>query len=98
MKSERTQLGIDQATMAARMGLSQSAYSRIEAGETTMNVWQLRQCAHLLRKSVTQLVDQVDRYEAHLAEQGIEIVAERRTNPAAALIGLAILAAVLSSK
>lgn len=96
VKAERIRRCIDQGAMAASLGISQSAYSRLESGDTTMNVWQLRSCARVLRLSVVKLMHSVERYETQLAAQGIEIVAEKRTNPAAALIGLAILAAFLS--
>jgi transcriptional regulator with XRE-family HTH domain len=98
VKAERGRIKMDQGSMAASLGLSQSAYSRLESGEATMNVWQLRQCAHQLGKSVAELMRVVDRYETQILQQGIEVVAERKTNPGAALIGLAILAAVLTSK
>ena len=98
IKAERGKQGIDQGAMALALGLSQSAYSRLESGEATMNVWQLRQCALQLGRPVAELMKVVERYEARIAEPGIEVVAERKTNPAAALIGLAILAAVLAGK
>lgn len=97
IKSERGHQGIDQASMAGSLGVSQSAYSRLESGDTTMNVWQLRLCASALGLTVSQLMAKVEVVARQIEGQGIEIVAERRTNPAAALIGLAILAAFLGS-
>ena len=81
--------------MAQHLGLSQSAYSRLETGDTNMSVWQLRACASKLGMSVSELMKRVEVYEQRLAAQAIQIVPEKKSNPAAALIGLAILAALL---
>lgn len=96
IKQRRTSQGVDQVDMASALGVSQSAYSRIESGDTTMNVWQLRTCAELLDVSPSRLLEQVQRHEHQLSSQGVKVVAEKRTNPAAALIGIAILAALLA--
>lgn len=95
IKNERTRLTIDQGSMASALGLSQSAYSRLESGDSTMSVWQMRECARLLNLSVAELLERVDAFERRLQQANVEVVAEKRTNPAAALIGLAILAALL---
>lgn len=96
IKAERLRQGIDQGRIATELGLSQSAYSRLESGDSTMSVWQMHECARLLGLPVAQLLQRVDQYQVQLTMQGVAIVAEKRTNPAAALIGLAILAALLS--
>jgi transcriptional regulator with XRE-family HTH domain len=97
IKKLREGAHIDQGAMAAQLGLSQSAYSRLECGETNMNVWQLRACAAALGQQPAQLLALAQRREMQLQAQGIAIVPEKRTNPAGALIGLAILAALLAS-
>lgn len=95
IKHQRIAAGIDQAHMAAQLGLSQSAYSRLETGDTVMNVWQLRLCCDGLGVPAALLMAEVQRHEDQLRTRGISIVAEKRTNPAAAVIGIAILAAIL---
>ncbi|HEX6706062.1 MAG TPA: helix-turn-helix transcriptional regulator [Albitalea sp.] len=97
IKYFRTNAGIDQGTMAAYLELSQSAYSRIESGDTVVNVWQLRKCCEALGSSPSQVLSEVQFREEQLQAQGVEIVPEKRTNPGAALIGIAILAALLAS-
>jgi transcriptional regulator with XRE-family HTH domain len=96
IRHSRIAQNVDQAAMAVALGVSQSAYSRMESGDTNMNVWQLRTCAHQLGTLPSRLIAQVEVHERQLAAQGVTIVAEKRTNPTAALIGLAILAALLS--
>ncbi|WP_394418082.1 helix-turn-helix domain-containing protein [Roseateles sp. BYS78W] len=97
IKDERTRLAIDQGSMARALGLSQSAYSRLESGDSTMNVWQMRECARLLNLTVADLLMRVDAFELQLQQAKVEVVAEKRTNPAAALIGLAVLAMLLKA-
>jgi hypothetical protein len=97
IKRFRDDARIDQGTMAAHLRMSQSAYSRIEGGDTNMNVWQLRACAAALNRRPADVLAEVQKRELQLQKQGINIVAEKRTNPAAALIGIAILVALLSS-
>ena len=96
VKHARSERKIDQLSMATALGVTQSAYSRIESGDTNMNVWQLRTCAEQLGIAPSRLLAEVEAREADLRAQGVAIVAEKRSNPAAALIGLAILAALLS--
>lgn len=95
IKAGRVAQRIEQAAMAAHLGLSQSAYSRLESGDTNMSVWQLRACALKLGTTVSAVTRNVEGLEQQLAAQNIKIVPEKKANPAAALIGLAILAAFL---
>jgi hypothetical protein len=61
-----------------------------------MNVWPLRTYAEQFGMSLSHLLAQVEGHERQLSARGVAVVAEKRSNPAAALIGLAILAAWLS--
>lgn len=97
IKQLRLSKGIDQLAMAAALGISQSSYSRIESGDTNMNVWQLRGCAEQLGVSPSSLLKRVEVHQVQLQSEGVEIVSEKRSNPTAAIIGLAILAALLAS-
>jgi transcriptional regulator with XRE-family HTH domain len=97
VKHYRSRAGIDQAQMAEHMALSQSAYSRIESGDTTMNVWQLRTCCERLSVTPAQLLADVQLKEEQLRLQNVAIVQEKRANPAAAIIGIAILGAILAA-
>ena len=97
IKHLRTAKGVDQLSLATALGISQPAYSRIESGDTNMNVWQLRTCAGHLGVTPSDLLRQVEVHERRLLAQGVTVVAEKRSNPAATLIGIAILAALLSA-
>lgn len=55
----RRELGIYQAALADALGINQSAYCRVEAGDTVMNVFQLRQAAEVLQMGEDELLQRV---------------------------------------
>ena len=99
LAQRREQIGLKQGQLAGALGVSQSAYSRLESGESVLNLAQLRNvCAHL-GVTPAQVLQAADQYESLLHRQGVEVVAEKPTNPAAIAIGLGLLAALfLGSK
>lgn len=90
----REELGLKQGALAEAIGLSQSAYSRLESGDSVLNVSQLRNVCSRLGLSPAQLLHAADQYEAQLRRQGVDVVAEKPANPAAIAIGLGLLAAL----
>ena len=90
----REQLGLKQGALAEAMGLSQSAYSRLESGESVLNLSQLRNVCAQLGLSPAQVLHAADQYEQQLRQQGVDVVAEKPVNPAAIAIGLGLLAAL----
>jgi transcriptional regulator with XRE-family HTH domain len=95
----REQLGLKQGVVAEALGISQSAYSRLEAGESVLNLTQLRNVCTQLSVTPAQVLQAADQYEMQLRSQGVEVVAEKPINPAAIAIGLGLLAALfLGSK
>lgn len=89
--------GIKQGALATALGLSQSAYSRLESGDSVLNVSQLRTIATQLGSSSGQILQQADQYETQLRQQGVDVVSEKQANPAAIAVGLGLLAALLLS-
>jgi len=83
--------------MAAAIGLSQSAYSRLESGDSVMNVAQLRNVAAQLGVPPNQLIHTADAYESELRKQGVNVISEKADDAAALVIGLGLLAALLMS-
>lgn len=89
--------GIDQGLMAQAVGLSQSAYSRIESGQTAISLVQLRKASEHLHCSPSEILVRADQFERQLAQQGVRVVAERDVDPGGALIGVAILLALFGA-
>lgn len=97
LAQQRESRGIKQGDFAAFIGLSQSAYSRLEAGESVLNLSQLRNAAAHLGLTPAQVLHRADQYEALLRQQGVDVLSEKPDNPAAVAIGLGLLAALLIS-
>lgn len=89
--------GLKQGAIAEALGLSQSAYSRLESGESVLNLSQLRNISTQLHLQPAQVLSLADQYEAQLSLQGVAVIAEKPNNPAAVAIGLGLLAALLLS-
>lgn len=93
----REQIGLKQGQVAAALGISQSAYSRLESGESVLNLSQLRNVCAQLRTSPAQVMQDAEEYERLLRSQGANVIAEKPIDPAAIAIGLGLLAALLLS-
>lgn len=74
-----------------------AAYSRLESGESVLNLSQLRNVCTLLNLAPAQVLGMADQYEVQLGHQGVNVISEKPTNPAAVAIGLGLLAALLLS-
>ena len=88
---------MNQGTLAAALGLSQSAYSRLERGESVLNLSQLRTATGHLGYEPSHLLRMADDYEAQLRAQGVEVVSEKQDKTASILVGLGLLTALLLS-
>lgn len=95
VQNQRKFLDLQQGDIAQQLGLSQSAYSRIESGDTAMSVTQLRQIAALIGTNAQRILDQADKIAMQLRSQGVPVSHEKKDNSGAILIGLGLLAAAL---
>lgn len=94
----RKHRGLGQNHLARSLGVSQSAYSRIELGQTTITLAQLRQIAGCLGLQPSALLKEADDWATQLQARGVQITDEKEMPAGALLVGLGILAALLSSK
>jgi transcriptional regulator with XRE-family HTH domain len=97
LASIREQRGLKQGDFAARVGLSQSAYSRLEKGDSVMNLAQLHKACAELGETPSAVLHRADTIEKQLKAQGVKVLPEKPDNAAAALVGLGLLAALLLS-
>ncbi|MEI9996786.1 MAG: helix-turn-helix transcriptional regulator [Rhizomicrobium sp.] len=97
IQSHRDQLGLHQSQIATAIGLSRSAYSRIESGDTSMTLSQLRPVARSLGLAPSQLLAEADNYASQLEASGVSVPDVKAVNPAALLIGLGLLAALIAA-
>lgn len=97
LKTLRDRLAMEQKDLAASIGTSQSAYSRMETGHTAVTVPQLRALSKTLGTSAGRILAEVDQLATNLEAQGIDVPDQREPNTAAVLIGLGVLLALLSA-
>lgn len=94
----RKDRNVEQKVIADALGITQSAYSRLESGNSTFSVTQLRIAANVIGVCPNHILLQADSWEAQLRAQGqVEVVNEKSADPAASMIGLGILIALLAS-
>jgi len=100
LQQQRKQHGVEQAQMAQTLGISQSAYSRLESGGSTLTVAQLRTAAQALKMPPHVLLMAADHLEAELndSQEGVKVVTQKPNNAAAAIIGVGVLLALLANK
>jgi transcriptional regulator with XRE-family HTH domain len=71
---------IEQGDMAARMGLSQPSYSRLEGGKSTFSVDQMFQAANVMHISFEELNSRLLHNIRELQQNGIEVAHPVRGN------------------
>lgn len=100
VQQRRESSGKSQTEVALAAGMTQSAYSRIELGQTALSVSHLRSIARALNFKADAVIAEADRIAAQLEIQGVKVPDEKPENGDAAksalLIGLGILLAVLA--
>jgi DNA-binding XRE family transcriptional regulator len=88
---------IHQLQMAQALGISQSAYSRLEQGQSGMSVTQLRMIAEQLGTTSDVLLHQTEQYARRLRQQGVSVTDDKQGSPAGVLIALGILVALIAA-
>ena len=97
VRSRREMQGIPLLTMAESVNLSTaSGWSRVETGDTTMTLAQLRKAARALGIEPSLFIQQADTIALQLEEAGIIVYDERPKNMGKRLLsGTAILGALV---
>jgi len=98
LRRRREQLGLEQGTISQKIGLTQSSYSRIESGKTSLTLAQLSAISPHYSVRPADFIDQVEQVKMNMKRQGIDVVEEPTTKVASGvtniLIGAALLAVV----
>ena len=94
----RKQLAVNQDVLAGALGISQSAYSRLEKGQSAMTVQQLRAVAPHVKTTPGQLLTEVEQYAALYQRQGGQIIEDKEeSSVGGVLVALGILATILAA-
>lgn len=94
---ERKRRKLEQTVLAGALGVSQSAYSRLEQGESSMSLGQLRTIASTLGLTPGQLLHETDKLAILLESRGAVVTDEKKVEPGAALLALGILVALIAA-
>lgn len=73
LRGRREQMGLEQAQIAQRLGLTQSSYSRIESGKTSLTLVQLSDMAPHFGLNPHSFIAQVERIKSDMERQGIVV-------------------------
>lgn len=76
----RQERGFDQVSFAQRIHLSQPSLSKIETGQTVLNVIQLRSIAQALGVEQKTILDEVDKIANHMRARGI-VIQDHKSDP-----------------
>jgi transcriptional regulator with XRE-family HTH domain len=92
----RAKAGITQGEMAAALEIGQSAYSKLESGQASMTLVQLRLVALQLKCESHMILKTADMLASKLQDSGVDVPARKDDNKAGLLIGLGLLLALMS--
>ena len=76
---KRKKMGLDQANLAKKVGVSRPTWSRIENGEIALGVDQLLKVAEVLeyKGGISQLIQDTDKVADQMRQQGVTVHHER---------------------
>ncbi|WP_421704816.1 helix-turn-helix domain-containing protein [Aliiroseovarius sp.] len=98
----RKRRGLDQEALAARIGMSRTALSRLERGDSSANLPTIIKLSDALGfQSVSDLMAEYEAAECSIRERGVNVVGKdeaKGDGALLALVGVAALAALLSAR
>lgn len=101
LQRQREVIGKSQSEIAEATGFTQSAYSRIESGQTVLTISSLRTIAETLALKADEVIKEADRLAKELESQGVSVPVEKPESSdnakAGLLIGLGILLILLAT-
>lgn len=97
LEHQRKEAGYDQAAFAEQMGLTQSAWSRIERGQSGLSIEHLLKISKILNTQPHKIVADADYATKQLERKGIEVHPNviTATDKAVAILGLAALGVMI---
>lgn len=97
----RKDLGIDQAVLAKGVGVTQSTWSRVERGESSLSIGQLAKAAEHLRVSPSTILFEVESAVKELKSKGVIVriisTQDIKSSNGIAMIGAAALGALVAT-
>jgi transcriptional regulator with XRE-family HTH domain len=97
LEHQRKEAGFDQAAFAEQMGLTQSAWSRIERGQSGLSIEHLLKISNILNTKPHKIVESADYAAKQIERKGIVVHPNvlTTTDKAMAILGLAALGVMI---
>ena len=94
---QREAIGLDQGALAKKLNMSQSAWSRIETGQSNLSVDQLSLVAQALKTRPEAILKQAEGARTQLLRRGVKVLsaADEAENAGLFILGAAALGALL---
>lgn len=96
LRQRRDQMGLEQAQIAQRLGVTQSSYSRIESGKTSLTLVQLSDIAPHFGLSPHGFIARVESLKYDMERQGIKVSPEKELGLGEGVTNILIGAALLT--
>lgn len=99
LAKRREVVGLEQTAMAARMGLSQPTWSRIEHGQSALSIEKLAKTAAILETTPGRILQEADEAAEGLRKMNVVVDTERpdqASNTALVVLGGAVLAFLIA--
>jgi transcriptional regulator with XRE-family HTH domain len=77
LAARRSGLNLDQRTLATAVGLTQSTWSRIESGTSSLSLDQLKRACDVLRVLPGVMLEQADQVSSGIMRCGVEVLHDR---------------------
>lgn len=96
---KRKQQGLDQQALADQLDITQSAWSRIERGQSGVSMPQLVRISEILNTKPYKIIEEADHAADSLNAQGVKVHSNiiTKSDQAIAFLGLAALGALVAA-
>lgn len=98
LTQHRQRKGLEQGDLAKALGLGQSSWSRIERGDSIINIEQLYAASDILGVPANRILGEADDAARELQNRDVDVTTAKsikESNGALALIGITALAALI---
>lgn len=96
LRQRREQMGLEQSQISQKLGLTQSSYSRIESGKTSLSLVQLSDIAPHVGLKPQGFIAQVENIKYDMERQGIAVSPEKEPGLGEGVTNLLIGATLLA--
>jgi transcriptional regulator with XRE-family HTH domain len=98
VEQRRIHRRVNQDAVANALGITQSAYSRLEQGQSALTVTHLKTIAAQFKTTSADILQEADQLALRLKHRGVDIIEDKQDlSKAGLLVALGILAALVAA-